>query len=77
MAELLAEWLNNEVGLSEKVSDFERDFANGYLLGELLYKYNQQQDFAQFSRKDVVAHKMGNFEKLEPTLRNLKIKFDS
>ena len=25
----------------------------------------------------MVAHKMGNFEKLEPTLRNLKIKFDS
>ena len=27
--------------------------------------------------RDVVAHKMGNFERLEPTLRNLKIKFDS
>lgn len=40
MAELLAEWLNNEVGLSDKVTDFERDFANGYLFGELLYKYN-------------------------------------
>lgn len=27
--------------------------------------------------RDVVAHKMGNFERLEPTLRNLKIQFNS
>ena len=24
----------------QKVTDFENDFANGYLFGELLYKYN-------------------------------------
>jgi hypothetical protein len=42
MAELLAQWLNEEVVLSAKVTDFENDFANGYLFGELLYKYNQQ-----------------------------------
>jgi hypothetical protein len=41
MAEILASWLNEEVGLSKKVSNFEEDFASGYLLGELLYKYNQ------------------------------------
>jgi len=41
MAELLAQWLNDEVSLSAKVTDFESDFANGYLFGELLYKYNQ------------------------------------
>jgi len=52
MAELLATWLNEEVGLSkvspktrltslQKVTNFEQDFASGYLFGELLYKFNQ------------------------------------
>lgn len=40
MADLLAKWLNEEIKLSTKVSDFEKDFASGYLLGELLYKFN-------------------------------------
>merc|ERR1712151_760253 len=77
MAEILATWLNDEVGLSQKVTNFEEDFASGYLLGELLYKFNQQADFELFSQKDAISHKLQNFEKLEPTLRNLKIKFDS
>jgi len=41
MADLLALWLNEEVGLSKNVINFEEDFASGYLLGELLYKFNQ------------------------------------
>ena len=27
--------------------------------------------------RDPISHRLQNFEKLEPTLRNLKIKFDS
>ena len=30
-----------------------------------------------FCLRDAISHKLRNFEKLEPTLRNLKIKFDS
>jgi hypothetical protein len=40
MAKLLETWLNSEVELSIEIQNFEEDFANGYLLGELLYKYN-------------------------------------
>lgn len=40
MAKLIETWLNSEVELSHEISNFEADFANGYLLGELLYKYN-------------------------------------
>jgi hypothetical protein len=47
------------------------------LLGELLYKFNQQENFPEFSTKDNISTKVKNFEKLEPTLRNLNIKFDS
>ena len=50
MADILATWLNEEVGLSkvsqssltvQKITNFEQDFASGYLFGELLYKFNQ------------------------------------
>lgn len=77
MAELLANWLNSEVQLTKEITNFEDDFSSGYLFGELLWKFNQQADFEQFSKKDAISHKLQNFEKLEPTLRNLKIKFDS
>jgi hypothetical protein len=40
MAEILQNWLNREIELSKPVEQFEKDFANGYLLGELLYKFN-------------------------------------
>lgn len=40
MTQLLIQWLNDEVQLSTKISDLEHDFANGYLFGELLSKYN-------------------------------------
>jgi hypothetical protein len=35
----------------QKITNFEQDFASGYLLGELLYKFNQQNDFELFSTK--------------------------
>lgn len=41
MTELLLSWLNDEVQLSKKITNFEKDFANGYYFGELLHKYNQ------------------------------------
>jgi len=51
MSDLILSWLNDEVQLSTKVTDFEKDFANGYLFGELLSKYNQQLNFNEFSNK--------------------------
>jgi hypothetical protein len=41
MAEIMANWVNNEVELTRKVENFEEDFKNGYMFGELLNKYNQ------------------------------------
>lgn len=45
MSELLISWLNDEVQLSRRISNFEEDFHNGYLFGELLSKYSQQLNF--------------------------------
>lgn len=35
----------------QKITDFENDFSSGYLLGELLYKFNQLDNFNEFSKK--------------------------
>ena len=59
------------------MTHFEEDFASGYLFGELLYKFNQQSDFEHFSTKNATSHFVMNFEKLEPTLRSLRIQFSS
>ena len=51
MSELLMTWLNDELQLSYKVTNFEEDFHNGFLFGEILSKYKQQLDFNDFVNK--------------------------
>lgn len=48
MSDILLTWLNTEVDMSKKITDMEKDFSNGYLLGELLYKFNQLTNFEAF-----------------------------
>lgn len=48
MSEILFTWLNTEVDLSKKIENMEKDFSNGYLLGELLYKFNQLTNIRDF-----------------------------
>ncbi len=48
MSDILLTWLNTEVDLSRQVSQLEKEFSNGYLLGELLYKFNQLTNFKEF-----------------------------
>jgi hypothetical protein len=48
MADILHTWLNTEVDLSKKIKNIEQDFSNGYLLGELLYKFNQLTNINEF-----------------------------
>jgi len=42
MAELLLSWVNDEIGLHKHVSNLGTDWTNGYLIGELMDKHNQQ-----------------------------------
>jgi hypothetical protein len=51
MSDLILSWLNDEVQLSAKITNFEEDFRNGYFFGELLSKYNQQLNFSEFENK--------------------------
>ena len=57
--------------------NFEEDFKNGYLLGEILHKYNQQLNFKEFKDEDNREYKIKNFRLIFPTLKCLKVSFDS
>ena len=70
--ELLEQWLNEELPLSRSVSSVEDAFTNGYLLGETLHIFNQQNDFGDFQDKDSAKARLRNFCLLEPTIRYLK-----
>jgi hypothetical protein len=76
-SELLLEWLNRDMALSQPVLSLERDFRNGYLLGEVLHLYNQQPDFCDFRNSEDSEARKNNFCRLQKTLRNLRVPFDA
>ncbi|KAL6113966.1 spef2 [Pungitius sinensis] len=78
MSDILCRWLNEELELSQAVDPktFAGDFSNGYLIGEILHKYQLQNDFSMFVNKDTSISKLNNFTRVEPTLRLLGISFD-
>ncbi|XP_066298432.1 sperm flagellar protein 2-like isoform X6 [Branchiostoma lanceolatum] len=79
MTEILCRWLNDEVKLSKPVDNktFSKDFSNGFLIGELLARYQLQNDFDKFSQNRTAESKLNNFTRLEPTLRLLEVDFDT
>ncbi|XP_069563848.1 sperm flagellar protein 2 [Brachyistius frenatus] len=78
MSDILCRWLNQELRLSKAVEPqtFAKDFSSGYLIGEILHKYQMQNDFSMFMRKDTSIAKVNNFTRLEPTLQLLEISFN-
>ncbi|XP_037337699.2 sperm flagellar protein 2 [Pungitius pungitius] len=79
MSDFLCRWLNEELELSQAVDPktFAGNFSNGYLIGEILHKYQLQNDFSMFVNKDNSISKQNNFTRVEPTLRLLGISFDT
>ncbi|KAI3372718.1 hypothetical protein L3Q82_023179 [Scortum barcoo] len=78
MSDILCRWLNEELRLSKAVEpkNFAKTFSTGYLIGEVLHKYQLQNDFSMFMKKDTSISKLNNFTRLEPTLQLLGISFD-
>lgn len=77
MSKLLIRWVNENVGLSREVTSIENDFSDGYLLGELLNKFNQQHDFSKFSNAGGTEAKLLNFNLLGPSMRALGVHFNA
>ncbi|XP_012974476.2 sperm flagellar protein 2 isoform X3 [Mesocricetus auratus] len=78
MSEILCQWLNQELKVSRTVSpkSFAKAFSNGYLIGEVLCKFELQSDFSEFSESRGSTAKLNNFSRLEPTLHLLGVQFD-
>ncbi|XP_021039606.1 sperm flagellar protein 2 isoform X3 [Mus caroli] len=78
MSEILCQWLNQELRVSRTVSpkSFAKAFSNGYLIGEVLFKFELQSDFAEFSESRGSTAKLNNFSRLQPTLHLLGVQFD-
>ena len=76
MSDLLLRWVNDEIQLSRPVDDLQMDFSSGYLLGEILYRVNQQPTFTKFMDTDSSDAKIHNYILLEPTMRALGIPFE-
>ncbi|XP_037535972.1 sperm flagellar protein 2 [Nematolebias whitei] len=78
MSDILCKWLNQDLKLSKTLDprNFAMDFSNGYLIGEILHKYQMQHDFSMFLKRDTSIAKVNNFTRLEPTLKLLGISFD-
>uniref|UniRef100_A0A8C2MXY8 Sperm flagellar 2 n=1 Tax=Cricetulus griseus TaxID=10029 RepID=A0A8C2MXY8_CRIGR len=78
MSEILCQWLNQELKVSRTVSpkSFAKAFSNGYLIGEVLFKFELQSDFSEFSESRGSTAKLNNFSRLEPTLHLLGVQFD-
>lgn len=78
MTDILCRWLNDELKISQKVdqASFARAFSSGYLIGEVLNKYQLQDDFEHFSQSRTADSKLHNFTRLEPVLHLLGIPFD-
>ena len=70
-------WLNTEVDLSKKITNMEKDFSNGYLLGELLHKFNQLTNLDSFQDRNDREAMVNNFRILHDVLRNVGVKFDT
>ncbi|KAE8291829.1 Sperm flagellar protein 2 Protein KPL2 [Larimichthys crocea] len=78
MTDVLCKWLNEKLQLSKVIEPqtIAQDFSSGYLIGEVLHKYELQNDFSLFLKKDTSIAKVNNFSRLEPTLRLLGIPFN-
>ncbi|KAJ3039877.1 Sperm flagellar protein 2 [Rhizophlyctis rosea] len=71
MSHILAQWLNNEVKLSQPIPppSLDTSFASGYLLGELLHRYDLQDDFtSSFSNAATPEAAIRNYTLVEKTL---------
>ncbi|ESO92609.1 hypothetical protein LOTGIDRAFT_120497 [Lottia gigantea] len=79
MTDILCNWLNSELSISKHVDQqsFARDFSSGFLIGEVLNRYQLQDDFDQFSQNTQSDAKLNNFTRVEPSLHLLAIPFDT
>ena len=76
-AQLLRSWLNDSIGLSRPVVDFEGDMANGFLLGEVLCQHGLLPSMVGLVDRETPAAKVQNLTICQQPLIDLGVKFSS
>ena len=76
MAELLQNWLNNEIILSKTIDDIPYDFKNGYLFAELLFKTKQIPNLSLFKNSQEHKDIISNFCHLQKNFLDIGIILD-
>ncbi|XP_029434767.1 sperm flagellar protein 2 isoform X2 [Rhinatrema bivittatum] len=78
MSQIICQWLNDELRISKPVDPktFAKDFASGFLIGEVLHRHELQDDFDQFAQSRAANSKLNNFSRMEPTFQLLGVPFD-
>ena len=75
--ELLRTWLNDELGLSRPVDSFELDFANGYLIGEVLIRHGLLPNADALADKSTPMQIVTNMNLVQQPLLDLGVDFSS
>ena len=76
MSEYLISWLNEDIILSKKIKNIPKDFNNGYLFAELLYKTGQVPSLKIFKNSTKIHDILSNFSLLQHTFIEMKIPFN-
>jgi len=63
--------------LSEHVHSVHNTFKDGYLIGEVLHKYNQLPEFYRFTRLGSPQSILENFAMLQPAMLKIGVRFGS
>lgn len=77
MANLLLDWINEELRLSRRVNHIEKDFSSGMLLAEVLYKLGKLQSLDEFKDSDKTEDMVHNFELMAKTLEEAGVRLNN
>ena len=78
MSNLLFEYLNEEVKLSKKIINIEKDFSNGYYFAELFQNIEcLKSNIKEYKKEPKTSEEIkNNFNKLKPEFSNIGILID-
>src|SRR3990167_6983165 len=73
----LVDWLKKQAKVNVNVNSYEKEFSNGYYLGQILYNFGLLEAFPDyFSNKPQPVYRNTHFELLVPAFSKLNIEFD-
>ena len=75
--ELLRSWVNDDLQLSRHVNSFEKDMANGYLIGEILARHGLLRSMDALQDKETPGAKVNNLTAVQQALLDIGVKYDS